>query len=130
MRKSTEEQILDPEFLRDARNYAAAYLVEESIQPHQMLDHITDIYRDLEERITDYCTVLGCEQEVWLDMDVFEVPGIEDWLERFCTWVPDHIQPYLTCATRGRAIALTSILRAADPEGTRYWGLPPHYCRG
>ena len=127
MRKTTHDQITNPNFLRDARNYTALHMFLHKIEQSQMLDHITDLYRDLghkprTEPITEYCPALAREREVFLDMECFEVPGSDQWLRNFGSYVPRHVNPFLPQETRPRGIALTSILRANDPFGTRYWG--------
>lgn len=122
MRKTTIEQATSSHFLRDARNRGADYREEKGLKRSELHDHLIDVYCHLKEPITRYCHALMGEREVWLDTDALEVPGIEDWLDYFFTRAPDHINPYVTIETIDRVIVITSILRAADPQGTAHWG--------
>jgi len=116
MRITTLDQIKNPEWLRDARNYLAQHIAIHNLKGSQIHDHIIALYRDLKEPITYQ------GKEVWLETEVLEVSDIDDWLERFCSPVPDKIRPYLTCGTRKRGIIITSIIRAHDALGTKGWG--------
>jgi len=122
MRKTTLDQLADPNWLRDARNYFAAYIFANGLNPSQLHDHLIDLYRDLIEPITDFCNARNREVEIWLPIEALEVSGIADWLEYFGTPVPDHIRPYLNDCSKERAIVVTSILRANDPIQTASWG--------
>ncbi len=116
MKITTLDQIKNPEWLRDARNYLAQHVAFKNLKGSQIHDHIISLYRDLKEPITYQ------GKEIWLETDVLEVSDIADWLERFCSPAPKSVTPYLTCGTRERGIMITSIIRAHDPEGTKDWG--------
>ncbi|MDA5556182.1 hypothetical protein [Shimia sp. MMG029] len=123
MQITTMDQARDTEFLRNLKNYCSnveEYNPEtkkfERIRPCRWLDWLTDEYRDLRETITD-----ENGNEVFLDMEVFEVPSIFFWFRDFCKRVPSNIEPRLRPESEGRVIAMATILRARDPEGTRHF---------
>lgn len=118
MRKTTKEQALNPEFKRDAQNYAAKLVEELNLTKDDIHDWITDEYRDLKDTITD-----EDGNEEFLDMECFETKYIATWFRDFCKRVPDHVTPRIHESTILRLIVFTSILRARDPARTQGWGI-------
>jgi len=120
MNITTVEQMKNPIFIRDVKNYSANYFRSRKISYHRMHDHIIDMYRDLRVTITDE---LG--KPVFLDTEVFEIDSIEYWFRDFCVFIPDWARPRVRREAFGRVIALSSILRAHSPERTSNWGMCP-----
>lgn len=109
----TDAELLDPNFVRDARNYAAAL----GIPYRSCLERLTDIYRDLRGEFHD--AKMG--DEVMLDMEPLEAASpfwFRDSLLKPCAFTR---QPRVKRKVLERwRIALT-ILRAHCPTGM-YWG--------
>nr|WP_321361396.1 hypothetical protein [uncultured Hyphomonas sp.] len=126
MRRITEADIANPEFIRDLKNYTAALAETQGLTCYNWLDWLTDEYRDLQEPIVD-----GSGRLVFLNMEVFElpetdtVPSISYWFRDFCTRVPPHVRPHVRVEVRDRVIVLATILMARDPTGTRHFGQCP-----
>jgi len=122
MQITTNAQKKDWRFIRDAKNYAAGYKAKNKLSNGDLLDHITDLYRDQAEIVID-----ENRKEIFLNMDVFELSNISSWFRDFCTLVDSGKRPRVRTEATGRFIAFTSILRANDPEGTSNWGNEPDY---
>ena len=112
----TRERARNTCFLRNLKNYCDHLSKEQRFRPCEWLDWLTDVYRDLTE-------VISNEQgeEVFLDMEEFEVPSIHFWFRDFCKPVPSHVEPRLRPESEGRVIAMATILCARDPNGTRHF---------
>lgn len=123
MQITSLNQARDAEFLRNLKAYSSSieeYNPEtkkpELIRPCRWLDWLTDEYRDLKVALTD-----DEGNEVFLDMEVFEVPSIHFWFRDFCKPVPPKVQPRLRREAEGRVVAMSSIIRARDPDGTSHF---------
>ena len=109
-------QVKNPEFVRLVRNYSSRLAERERIKPCTWLDTITDYYRDLEVLVVDQSG-----EEIFLDMEVFEVDCIEFWFRDFCRPVPGHVVPRVRFNAHGRVVALSTILRGRNPLKTNDW---------
>ncbi len=115
MKITTCVQVRDPKFLRQFKAYCSDLFEKQNLGPAGRLDWLTDVYRDLEEPITD-----GTGAEVFLDMDVFESPNIHFWFRDFCKPISEAQRPRVRSEALARVVALSSILRANDPIGTAH----------
>jgi len=126
----TDAELSKPEFIRDVR--ATAYRCGKSADG--WLEFANNLYRDFNGRITarqcgrcrsfrDEQHCASC-QEVWLDMDALEFPGIRDWFAGWCcSPYPANVTPVVRIEARERVRVLATILKASFPEEARNWGL-------
>lgn len=111
----TDDELNDPEFLRDVRAAALA----EGVSADAWLEHVNDLYRDFRGWISD-----ARGAEVLLDMEEFERPFIREWFRDFCcTPCAPDIKPRIRDVARERVRVLATILRAAHPAKALLWGV-------
>jgi len=112
---ATDLDINNPDFLRDLRSYVLSL----GVTCDQWADYLADAYRDYAGRILD-----AAGQEVFLDMEVFEVPNIRYWFRDWCnTPCPETTVPRIRRETRERVRVLATILRACNPKAALMWGV-------
>jgi len=101
----TDRELADPAFIRSLRDLCFGL----NVSSYQWLDFLTDLYRDAHG-----CIVDESGRTVFLDMDVFEVPHIRDWIRDFCcTPCLPRITPYVRGEAKERVRTLSTILCAA-----------------
>lgn len=104
-------------FIRDLRAYAFGMKVSRD----RWVEVLANIYRDYPGRIVDEAGA-----EVMLDLEVFDFPGIRDWLRDFaCTPCPAGVAPRVRIEAWERVRVMASILRAHAPEKASQWGVVP-----
>ena len=110
-------ELRNPEFIRDVRAKANSL----NICSDHWLEFLTGLYRDYPGWIMD-----AGGDEVFLDMEEFELPNIKVWFQEFCcTPCPPHVQPRVRVEARERVRALATILRACFPVEAYFWGRRP-----
>jgi len=111
----SDEELSKPEFLLDVRRTAFAF----GFNPSEWRDQLYDWY----------CAYAGCivdseGREVFLDLEVLEVPLIRGWFRDWaCTLPRDGAVPRVRIEARERIRVLATILRASFPELAYTWGL-------
>ena len=111
----TDDELNNPEFVRDVRALAYTLYVE----PIDWLDYLDALYQDYRGWISD-----GSSEEVFLDMEEFDRSYIEDWFERFCcTPCPANVTPRVQERSQERVRIVATILRARFPERAMLWGV-------
>lgn len=121
-----EGELDTPHWLRNARNCAARL----RIKPSHWLDTLTDWNRDYDGLFVHFKAKHKLRDPaysgVFLRMQVFERPGIEDWFEEFlCTPVPDEVRPHVRREARARAKVALTLLRMTYPVAASTWPLEP-----
>lgn len=111
----SNQELANPDFLRDIRRFALSL----DIPYTQWLEYLSDTYRDYPG------WVVGPDnQEVMLDMEVFETPGIDYWFRHFCcTPLAEGATPYIKDVAIERVRVLATILRASNPKAALMWGV-------
>ncbi|WP_417449549.1 hypothetical protein [Kordiimonas sp.] len=108
-------ELNNPDFIRDLRSYTSSL----EVSCDQWQDYLADLYRDYPGQILDQHG-----REVFLDMEVFEVPNIRYWFRDWCnTPCPTNIVPRLRAEARTRVQVLATILRAHNPGAATTWGV-------
>jgi hypothetical protein len=111
----SDAELSNPEFIRDLRGHAYG----RGFTRDAWLDKLANFYRDYPGTITDENGT-----EVMLDMEVFEHPGIRDWLRDFaCTPCPVEVTPRVRREAWERVRVMATILRAHAPEEASQWGV-------
>ena len=111
----SDSEISNPQFVFDVRVTTSSM----KVSPADWLETIYDLYRD-------YVGVILDDQgnETFINMEVFEFPHAREW---FRDWV--CIKPQIRnrirvrVESRERFRALATIIRAAYPKSTDFWGL-------
>lgn len=115
----TDDELENAQFIRDVRATALA----ESIDAAEWHEHVANLYRDYRGWVENSEAKSGTQQEVFLDMQVFEVASIREWFRDFCcTPCPDDVMPRVRCEARERVRVLATILRASYPLRASLWG--------
>lgn len=113
----TDADLANPEFIRDLRHHAYGL----GLTRDAWVSQLTDRYRDYQGTIID-----ADGADVLLDMEVFEHPGIRDWLRDFaCTPCPADVTPRVRREAWERVRVMATILRAVAPEQAGLWGVRP-----
>ena len=115
VRLVTDDEIANPEFVRDVR--AAAYAMRRTRDG--WLEFLADAYRDYPGSVVD-----DDGEPVFLDMSVFESLGIRYWFRDFAnTPCPPGIIPFVKGEARERVRVFATILKLLDPAPARMWGV-------
>ena len=100
---ATERQVQNPDYVRALKNYAASL----GISWRRWHQFLTDIYRDM-----PVIFVNDQNDEVFLDMEVFETASIDYWFR-------DFVKPVLPCTTpivrkeaKARVVVFASLMCA------------------
>jgi len=111
----SDDEISNPEFIRDVRNFAYSL----GVSSYYWRDYLNNLYRDYKGWIER-----SDGQDVFLNMRVFEFDTHRLWFRDFCCKpTRAHIRPYVRKEARGRAKILATILRATFPKKTMMWGV-------
>ncbi len=125
MRRITQLELSNPEFIRDLRNYTAFLGKALGLTPWCWRDWMIDLYRDLDPVIIDENGT-----EVFLDFECFEGTDEFDdepdtiayWFRDFCRRVPQHIKPRVRAEARPRIVTMGTLLSVYDPKEAQHWG--------
>lgn len=116
-RMVSDAELGDPEFIRDLRHHAYGL----GFTRDAWVNKLADLYRDYPGTIVD-----AAGMEALLDMEVFECPGIRDWLRDFaCTPCPADVTPRVRREAWERVRVMATIMRAVWPERAALWGVRP-----
>ena len=99
----TERQVQCPENIRALRNYAAS-LGKPWRKWHEFL---IDFYRD-----APFIFVNGRQEEVFLDIEVFETESIDYWFRDFVKPVPPCSRTTVRKEAKSRVAVFASLMRA------------------
>lgn len=130
MRFVTNDEIANPEFVRDLRNHAARLGATLGLKPTDWRSWMYRTYAD-GYFAGDMRAVDACGREVFVDFDCFECSdafeeerdSVATWFRDFCTPVPDHVVPRVRCCAVKRVVALGTLLRALNPGAAELWGV-------
>lgn len=114
----SDEEISREEFIIDFKSFLVAYSFKERLLPSEWHEHVCSLYRDYRGWISD-----KAGSEVFLEMEVFEVPHIREWFRDFIQPVPPGVQARIRLEARERIRALATIMRAYFPAEAMLWGV-------
>lgn len=102
-------------FVFDVREFANSLRISSDF----WREYLNNEYRDYPGRIMN-----ERRREVFLNMEVFEEPYIEDWFEHNFNILPASEEAIrLRSDTRERMRVAATILRANNPHAAQFWGL-------
>ncbi len=113
VRVVTDQELSDPVFLKRVRGTAKAL----DYSPSEWAEKLSNFYRDFDGAIVNQNN-----EEIFLDMEVFETEHIREW---FRDWVnkpiPPDVRPRLRPESKERIRILATILRARFPFDSIRW---------
>ena len=125
----TDQELSDPETVRDVKNFAASLNIPKS----KWLDHILNVLARLNvDFVNANGEVVSLNTEIFLpsDKDIDEDRGasvearIQNWFgETLCYRVPDDVTPRIRREARERFRIVATILRAQYPCAAIMWGV-------
>lgn len=134
----TDEQLNNPEFLRDARNFASSFTITKSLWVSEVFDlnvrRPMPICRKNKHGIRVKYDPPMEELFIFSD-EVIEAGEVDkymdaqrDWLHSFlCTPVPDHVTPYVTATRREHARCVLTLIGSVYPYAFAKWGVRPKH---
>jgi len=128
----TDQELQNPEFVRDVRNFAANL----NISSHRFADTLIDMFRDYRGWVSRDGKAWEVRTRLLYDLDTDEQINPQDikrhetkrevWFRSFASPVPQHIRPYIRVEARDRARVVSTILRTRFSDRARQWGKPYH----